>query len=116
MRNLIQFTFFIIGIILPHNIFGQAEIVGGEDANIQDYPYQVALISTSGWGGGYAFCGASIINEYWILTAAHCVDEINPGTGLSYFSASLEPCPRQSTGVGPIRCWTAAGTRLHSVE
>ena len=64
---------FIVSMIGPYNIFGQADIVGGEDANIQDYPYQAALISTGGWGGGYAFCGASIINEYWVLTAAHCV-------------------------------------------
>ncbi len=70
MRNIILFIAFILA---PYSIFSQADIVGGEDAEIQDYPYQVALLSTGGWGGGYAYCGGSIINEYWILTAAHCV-------------------------------------------
>ena len=54
-------------------MISQTDIVGGEDANIEDYPYQAALLSTGGWGGGYAYCGGSIINQYWILTAAHCV-------------------------------------------
>ena len=72
MKKLLLFELFIIATIYPNNIFAQAEIVGGEDANIQDYPYQAALLSTGGWS--YAYCGASIINEYWILTAAHCVE------------------------------------------
>ena len=68
-----RFVFFI-SIIFSFSLFSQTNIVGGEDADIQDYPYQAALLSTGGWGGGWAYCGASIINEYWILTAAHCVD------------------------------------------
>lgn len=43
-------------------------IVGGDDALIQDYPWQVALMQ-----GSTQFCGGSIIHEQWILTAAHCV-------------------------------------------
>ena len=73
MRNIILKCLLSISTILPFSLYSQAEIVGGVDADIEDYPYNAALLSTSGWGGGYAYCGASIINEYWILTAAHCV-------------------------------------------
>jgi len=54
-------------------LYPQADIVGGSNADIEDYPYQAALLYNSG-GFSYAFCGASIIHEYWILTAAHCVE------------------------------------------
>ena len=60
--------------IYSQSVLAQVDIVGGDDANIEDYPYQAALLYNSG-GWVYAFCGASIINEYWILTAAHCVED-----------------------------------------
>lgn len=43
-------------------------IVGGGDANIEDYPWHVALISSS----GTQFCAGTVLSENWILTAAHC--------------------------------------------
>ncbi len=49
-------------------------IVGGEPADIVNYPWQVALMI-----GNQQFCGGSIIHERWILTAAHCVaDGVQP--------------------------------------
>jgi len=36
--------------------------------NIEQWPWVVALSSD-----GNQFCGASLINRYWLLTAAHCV-------------------------------------------
>jgi secreted trypsin-like serine protease len=45
------------------------EIVGGTQTTIGANPWQVSLQSSS----GSHFCGGSVINASWILTAAHCV-------------------------------------------
>ena len=63
-------------LFVPLFSFSQIDIVGGEDADILDYPWQVALIESSG-GWSWAFCGGSIIDNYWILTAAHCLEDVN---------------------------------------
>tara|TARA_Y100000589_G_scaffold156122_1_gene148662 strand:+ start:1820 stop:3127 length:1308 start_codon:yes stop_codon:yes gene_type:complete len=64
MRTTITLLCFFLSV----QLFSQADIVGGEDCDISDYPWQAAINAN-----GY-LCGASIINEYWILTAAHCVE------------------------------------------
>ncbi|XP_072482646.1 coagulation factor IX [Notamacropus eugenii] len=54
-------------------------VVGGEDARKGQIPWQVVL-----HGRIKAFCGGSIINEKWIITAAHCIlpgDEITVVAG-----------------------------------
>ncbi|XP_021922104.1 trypsin alpha-like [Zootermopsis nevadensis] len=48
-------------------------IVGGEDADINDYPYQLSFEYS-----GSHMCGASIISAIWVVTAAHCVDGVSP--------------------------------------
>ncbi|CAK6445175.1 unnamed protein product [Pipistrellus nathusii] len=45
----------------------QGRILGGTDAPEGKWPWQVSVHY-----GGFHICGGSIINEYWILTAAHC--------------------------------------------
>ncbi|XP_064480499.1 chymotrypsinogen A-like [Ornithodoros turicata] len=48
-------------------------ISGGADALPNEFPWQVAMTTKScGWTS-YG-CGGSIINDRWIVTAAHCVD------------------------------------------
>lgn len=45
------------------------EIVGGTNTTIAANPWQIALTTNA----GFQFCGGSIINASWVVTAAHCV-------------------------------------------
>jgi secreted trypsin-like serine protease len=50
-------------------------IVGGIQAREYEYPWQASIRRKS---TNSHFCGGSIINENWILTAAHCMDGETP--------------------------------------
>ncbi|XP_011375910.1 coagulation factor IX isoform X2 [Pteropus vampyrus] len=51
----------------PFNDF--TRVVGGENAKPGQFPWQVLLN-----GKIDAFCGGSIVNEKWVVTAAHCIE------------------------------------------
>ncbi|KAL4807909.1 trypsin-like cysteine/serine peptidase domain-containing protein [Aspergillus unguis] len=47
-------------------------IVGGDDAEIAEYPYQIALLYQ-----GSLRCGGSIISPKYVVTAGHCADGVS---------------------------------------
>ncbi|XP_071634612.1 trypsin-1-like [Temnothorax longispinosus] len=61
--------------ILPHF---SPQVVGGEEAPEGAYPYIVSLHAYS-----QHFCAGSILNERWIITAAHCVQAVSSANYIS---------------------------------
>lgn len=55
-------------------------IIGGEVAGPGEWPWQIAIIDKGSNPYSGQFCGGSLIDEEWVLTAAHCVANETPNT------------------------------------
>ncbi|KPJ07394.1 Serine proteinase stubble [Papilio machaon] len=55
----------------------ETRIMGGQDSSFGRWPWQVSVRRNSFFGFSSTHrCGGAIINEGWIATAGHCVDDI----------------------------------------
>ena len=73
-------------------------IVGGEAATQGSWSWAVSLRSY-----GSHFCGGSIISSRFIITAAHCIDDITDLSGLTILAGSVTLIPSSSNKVYQTR-------------
>ncbi|XP_066590992.1 trypsin-1-like [Prorops nasuta] len=75
MANIILCFLYLVAAsqALPYDL--TPRIVNGQDAKEGEFPYQVSLQFKV---FNFHFCGGSILNENYVLTAAHCLVDFEP--------------------------------------
>jgi len=80
-----------------------ANIIGGEDAAVGEYPWQVSIQMM-----GMHYCGGSLIARRWILTAASCFT-----THLSLYTAMIGMHDRNNHHLGDAKLYSISDLIIH---
>jgi secreted trypsin-like serine protease len=59
-------------LIAPIYCSRQSRIIGGDLADAGQFPFSAAIYKST--PDGTFFCGGTLLNQEWILTAGQCVD------------------------------------------
>ncbi|XP_068148189.1 trypsin delta [Drosophila tropicalis] len=74
----------LLGFALSHAVpMPDGRIVGGQDADIRDYPHQISMR----YNGNHR-CGGSILTKNIIVSAAHCVNTLTGPSNLTIVAGS----------------------------
>jgi len=49
-------------------------ILTGENAKINEFPWTASLVRKRFFGGYSPYCGGTLVNNLYVVTASHCVD------------------------------------------
>lgn len=77
----------LVFLVLRAQSASLGKIVGGQDAPLHKFPFIVSLRWTNGTINKH-YCGGSIINPEWIITAGHCVTMV-PEAGRTLIVAGI---------------------------
>ena len=58
--------------------FATLKIIGGQTVEVNEYPWQVAIEPRQSLQWTYRpFCGGTLLNKHWVMSAAHCFSGYN---------------------------------------